>query len=298
MPSPVEVDLHLHTTHSDGTLTPRELVSLCSERGLKTIAISDHDSTEGIPEAMAAAEELGDFEIIPGIELGANADGQEVHILGYFVSHEDAGLQRRLHEHRDARVHRTRAMIEKLAEIGVRISWDRVRELSGDDGAIGRPHVAQAIVEAGYVEYPKDAFDRYLGRGRPAYIGGTKLTPEAVVRLLIERGAVPVMAHPTFALSESERMDLTKLKPTVHELCEAGLAGMEVYYKDYTPEQVRALADLADEMGLIPCGGTDYHASGNPGEPEPGSVGPPMETVRRLRSWQERSRALDERREA
>ena len=296
MPSPVEVDLHLHTTHSDGTLTPRDLVSLCSERGLKTIAITDHDSTEGIPEAMATAAEIGNLEIIPGVELGADADGREVHILGYFVSHEDPELQRKLHEHRDGRVHRARAMLDKLAEIGVRISWDRIQELSGG-GAIGRPHVAQAIVEAGYVQYPKDAFDRYLGRGQPAYIGRSKLTPEAAVRILIDSGAVPVMAHPTFTLSESERADLTRLKPTVHELRQAGLAGMEVHYKDYTPEQVQVLADIADEEGLIPCGGTDYHDSGNPGEPEPGSVGPPMETVYRLRALREQSRALIEHRD-
>jgi len=283
VPHLVEVDLHLHTTHSDGTLTPRELVNLCSDKGLKVIAITDHDSTEGIPEAMKAVDSVQNLEIIPGIELSTDLNGQEVHILGYFVNHYDPKLQGMLNELRDGRINRARAMVDKLSSIGVQISWNRVQELSGG-GAIGRPHIAQAIVEAKYAEYPKDAFDKYLGRGRPAYIGRSKLTPQSAIRLLIERGAFPVMAHPTFTLPESERPNLSKLQPTVNELYRVGLVGMEVYYKDYTAKQIQMLANISDEAGLIPFGGTDYHASGNPGEPEPGYIGPPMETVNRLKS--------------
>jgi hypothetical protein len=179
--------------------------------------------------------------------------------------------------------------VDKLSEIGVHISWDRVQELSGG-GAIGRPHIAQAIVEAKYVEYPKDAFNQYLGRGQPAYIGRSKLTPQSAIRLLIERGAFPVMAHPTFTLSETDRPNLSKIQPVVNELCRVGLVGMEVHYKDYTSKQIQALADISYEAGLIPFGGTDYHASGNPGEPEPGYIGPPMKTVHRLKALRDHAK--------
>ncbi|MDP7579197.1 MAG: PHP domain-containing protein [SAR202 cluster bacterium] len=288
-PYPIEVDLHLHTTHSDGTLTPKELVNLCSARGLKVIAITDHDSTEGLPEAMQAAARVQNLEIIPGIELSTDLNGQEVHILGYFINHCDPELQRILNELRDGRINRARIIVDKLSEIGVHISWDRVQELSGG-GAIGRPHIAQAIVEAKYVEYPKDAFNQYLGRGQPAYIGRSKLTPQSAIRLLIERGAFPVMAHPTFTLSETDRPNLSKIQPVVNELCRVGLVGMEVHYKDYTSKQIQALADISYEAGLIPFGGTDYHASGNPGEPEPGYIGPPMKTVHRLKALRDHAK--------
>ena len=179
-------------------------------------------------------------------------------------------------------------MVEKLNEMGLRVSWERVKELSGG-GAIGRPHIAQAMVEEGHVQYPRDAFDHYLGRNGAAYVERTKLTPADAVRTLAENGALPVMAHPTYSASKSDRRGVSGLKDTVQELKEAGLAGIEVYYGDYADEQVSALAELADEMGLVPCGGSDYHASGNPGEPEPGTVGPPMETVDALRALRTRA---------
>ncbi len=277
------VDLHLHTTYSDGRLKPAQLVRLCADRGLEVIAVSDHDSTEGLDEVFETASELPGLTVIPAIELSTDIPGAEVHMLGYFVDRHDPELQSALTRFRDGREHRAQRMVERLAELGLEVSWERVRELSGG-GAIGRPHIAQAMVEAGHVRYPKDAFDRYLGRNGPAYAERAKLTPREAIAMLLANGAVPVMAHPTYSASKSDRDEVTQLREILTELKEAGLAGMEVHYGDYTPDQVEYLAALARELDLIACGGSDYHASGNPGEPEPGSVGPPPEAVEALRA--------------
>ena len=279
----VEVDLHLHTTFSDGTLTPTELVDLCAERGLRVISISDHDSTEGMDEALEAASRHPGLTVIPGIELSTEAPGSEIHMLGYYVDCAEPSFQRLLSELREGRVDRGRRMVERLNEMGLRISWERVLELS-DGGAVGRPHMAQALVEAGYIRYPREAFERYIGRDGPAYVGRARLAPAEAVRLLLENGAVPVMAHPTYHKSEPGLTETEGLRKRLRELKEAGLVGMEVHYGTYTPEEVARLSMLAQELDLVECGGSDYHASGNPDEPEPGSVGPPMATVEALMS--------------
>ena len=277
-----EVDLHLHTTFSDGTLTPPELVRLCASNGLRVISVSDHDSTEGLSEAREAAREFPELELIPGVELSTDLPGAEVHLLGYFVDEKDAELQRTLSRFREGRVERGRSMVERLNEMGVSISWDRVREIAGE-ASIGRPHIAQALVEGGYVKYSKDAFDRYIGRNGAAYVERVRVTPVEAVGILTANGALPVMAHPTYYDDLSQEGDYGGLRNVLAELKEAGLVGMEVHYKDYSQEEVTRLAGIAEELGLIPCGGTDYHALGNPGEPEPGAAGPPMETVEALR---------------
>ena len=278
-----EVDLHLHTIFSDGRLTPTELVRLCGERGLNVVSISDHDSTEGIPEALEAARSFPHLTVIPGIELSTDVPGSEIHMLGYFVDYQDTRFQQILQRFRQDRQERGRKMVEKLNELGLKVSWERVKELSGG-GAIGRPHIAQAMVEAGYVRYPRDAFEKYLGRKGIAYVERSKLTPTQAIRILVDNGALPVMAHPTYSLSKSDRDEVASLKDTLPGLIKAGLVGMEVYYGDYSAKQVARLAGLAEELRLVPCGGSDYHASGNPNEPEPGMVGPPLETVEALRS--------------
>ncbi len=278
----IEVDLHLHTQASDGTLSPTQLVNLCAERGLKIIAISDHDSTEGLDEAYAAVQEHPGVEIIPAIELSTDVPGSEIHILGYFIDTSDSSFQQTLKRFREGRYERGRLMVEKLVELGYSITWERVQEIA-DDAAIGRPHIASAIVEAGYFKYSKDVFDSLIGRNGPAYVERAKLTPEDAVAMLRKNGAVPVMAHPTYSAVKSDRGDVQSLEETLAHLQAHGLEGVEVFYGDYTREQVAYLKDIADNLGLIPCGGSDYHGSGNPGEPEPGSVGPPMQTVALLR---------------
>lgn len=277
----IEVDLHLHTTASDGTLTPTQLVELCAGRGLKTIAISDHDSTEGLTEAFAATEKISDLRIIPAIELSTDVPGSEIHVLGYFIDTSDKEFQETLAQFREGRYDRGRAMVERLNSMGYTIDWSRVQQIAGD-ASIGRPHIASAMVEAGYFKYPNQVFDELIGREGPAYVERMKLTPEDAVIMLRQNGAVPVMAHPTYSQVKSSRGEVQQLDDTIRQLKKHGLVGVEVFYGDYTPDQVAYLKRIADELDLIPCGGSDYHCSGNPGEPEPGTVGPPMETVERL----------------
>ena len=232
----VLVDLHLHTNNSDGTLTPTEMVGLCAERGLEVIAISDHDSTEGVREALEAAARYPNLTVIPAIELSTDVPDAEIHLLGYFVDYEDPSLQSILRRFRDGRELRGQRMVEKLNDLGIAISWERVQEIARD-ASIGRPHIAQAMTEAGYVRYPKDAFDEYLGRDGRAYVEREKLTPVEAVRILIENSALPVIAHPTYSAAKSGRAGIADLRAKLAELKDAGLVGMEVYYGDYSPSR-------------------------------------------------------------
>jgi hypothetical protein len=259
-----KADFHNHSTASDGKLTPTQLVDLAASRGVKIFALTDHDSTEGIAEARAAAEKHEGFFLIPGVELSTDIEGDEVHMLGYFTFEmlENADLQAELAEFRAGRFERGRLMTEKLAEIGKPVSWERVLEIAGD-ASVGRPHVAQALVEAGHVATIPEAFDLYIGRNGPAYVEREKMTPRQAIETLQRYGAPAVFAHPTFTKSFDD---------VVPGLVEAGLAGMEVYYKDYDPETVQTLAAKAAKYGLLPLGGSDYHALNNPGEREPGDI--------------------------
>jgi hypothetical protein len=259
-----KADFHNHSTASDGKLTPTQLVDLAASRGVMIFALTDHDSTEGIAEARAAAEKHEGFFLIPGVELSTDIEGDEVHMLGYFTFEmlKNADLQAELAEFRAGRFERGRLMTEKLAEIGKPVSWERVLEIAGD-ASVGRPHVAQALVEAGHVATIPEAFDLYIGRNGPAYVEREKMTPRQAIETLQRYGAPAVFAHPTFTKSFDD---------VVPGLVEAGLAGMEVYYKDYDPETVQTLAAKAAKYGLLPLGGSDYHALNNPGEREPGDI--------------------------
>ena len=266
------VDLHLHTTASDGRLTPTELINLVAKKNLKTIAVTDHDSTEGLGEAFEAAKAFPQLTVIPGIELSTDIPGNEIHVLAYFIQHNDAQLQETLQEFRLGRLHRAMKMVEKLREVGVEIEWQRVQEIAGD-GAVGRPHIALAMVEKGYISQPQEAFPRYIGRNGPAYVERKKLMPQEAVSLIIRWGGVAVLAHPA---------EITNLDNTLEELKAAGLSGMEVFYAQYSEEKIQELMDVALQHGLLPCGGSDYHAFGTPGEHLPGTMGPPLEIVERL----------------
>lgn len=266
------VDLHLHTTCSDGRLTPAQLVELMAKRGLQVVAVTDHDSTEGLAQALEAGKRFPHLSIIPGVELSTDIPGTEIHVLGYFIRYSDEGFQQTLSEFRDGRVGRAQEMVSKLAALGVPVEWKRVLELA-DGGSVGRPHIAQAMVEKGYITYPQEAFVHYIGRNGPAYAERRKVTPTEAVSLIRKVGGLPVLAHPR---------EVDNVESLLPELKAAGLVGMEVYYGTYTPSQVETLAALAAREGLVPCGGSDYHALGTPGEAEPGTVGPPLEIAQRL----------------
>ena len=278
---PITIDLHLHTTASDGRLTPTELVQLAASSGLRTISVSDHDTTAGLAEAQRAADAIPGMRLIPGIELSCDVPGGEVHMLGYFMDIADAGFQSMLARFREGRLARGEGMVRKLAEFGMPIEWERVLEIAGD-ASVGRPHIADALVEAGYFQQRSDAFAEYLGRNGKAYVERTKLEPPDAVKLLSEVGGVSVFAHPWFERRGNEPEPEQSLIETVEQLKAAGLHGMEVHYAMYDSATVDWLADVARAYDLIPCGGSDYHHSGNPKEPRPGVNGPPPETVERL----------------
>ena len=266
------VDLHLHTLASDGRLTPTQLVDLIASKGVTVAAISDHDTTDGIAEAVRAAAGHPNLEIIPAIELSTDIPGDEIHMLGYFLQYEDEEFQAILRRFREGRLERGRMMVEKLAALGKPVDWERVKEIAGD-GSVGRPHIALAMVEAGYFKEPKEAFYEYLGRNGLAYAEREKMTPEEGVEMLARVGGTAVLAHPA---------NLEDLDTKVVQLKEAGLVGMEVHYAMYSEETIQRLVEVANRHGLIPCGGSDYHGLGNTGEQEPGLLGPPMESVERL----------------
>ena len=266
------VDLHLHTLASDGRLTPTELVRLAAAQGLKTIAVTDHDTTDGLEEAFESAKEFPGLRVIPGIELSADVPGDEVHVLGYFIDPGNQELQAELARFREGRVDRAKTMVEKLAQVGVHVDWERVQHFAGD-GAVGRPHIAMALVEAGYCKEPKDAFSEYLGRNGLAYVERAKLTPAEAVCIIRRAGGVAVLAHPAY---------MNDMEAGIANLAGIGLAGMEVYYAKYRDDTIRQLARLARQYDLIPCGGSDYHGMGNSDEGLPGDNGPPPESVERL----------------
>jgi 3',5'-nucleoside bisphosphate phosphatase len=274
-------DLHTHTTASDGVLTPPALVDLAVERKLSVLAITDHDTTEGIDAAVAHA--AGRIELWPGVEISSDTLGTEVHVLGYFVEHRRPDLVLTFDRMQESRLHRAERMVEKLRELGIRVSWDRVLEIA-QSGSVGRPHIAQALVEAGYVSSSRDAFDRYLGRNGPAYVERYRLTPEECIHLIRGAGGLAVLAHPIYITPSGDGGVAFDLRSYVRGLVGFGLEGIEAYYNDYTPRQSRQMLDLAAEFGLIPTGGTDFHGGGV-GGPLPGEVAVPWASIEAMMAW-------------
>ncbi len=267
----MNIDLHTHSTASDGLYTPAELVKQAREAGLSLIALTDHDTTNGLEEAQAAGQ-AHHLEIIPGIEINTDHAGTEVHMLGYFLDYQQPAFQQTLQTLRDRRVARAQRMVTRLQELGLQITWERVRELAA--GTVGRPHLAAALVEQGYAASVADAFNRYLSRGRPGYVPRYKLTPLDAVQLIQSVHGLPVLAHPA---------ELPDLDSLLTSLTQAGLAGLEVYYGEYPPEIVERLHALAEKYQLLSTGGSDYHGPGI--HPTPlGKRQVPAEIVEQLRS--------------
>ncbi|MHB8376739.1 MAG: PHP domain-containing protein [Dehalococcoidia bacterium] len=265
-------DFHTHSTASDGVLSSAELVDLAASQGVRYHALTDHDSTEGIAEARAAAARHAGYTLIPGVEMGTDIEGAEVHMLGLCLSPDDEELQVLLRRLRAGRVGRGFGIVEKLRGMGIMITWERVQEIAGE-ASVGRPHIAQALVEGGYVPKVADAFDRWIGRNGPAYVERDKMTPAESVRCIVERGGMACLAHPA---------DLHDLDALLAELTAAGMAAMEVFYKDYAPETVERLRQTAERHGLLPLGGSDYHGIFGNDEPLPGNIPLPDSAIERF----------------
>lgn len=263
------IDLHIHTSDSDGRFTAEEIVKMAGEAGVKLMAICDHDTTNGIATAIQAAKKYPGLREIPGVEISTDVPSGEVHVLGYFIDYEGGELSTVLKEMRTARIDRAHRMIEKLAGLGVHIDWPRVKEIAGT-GTVGRPHIAQAMLEKGYISSVKDAFIQYIGRGGPAYVEWEKMTPAKAVSLIIRSHGLPVLAHPLTA---------TDPEALVGELIPEGLVGVEAYYNNNSREQIEWAVNLARRHHLIATGGSDFHgidvSSETPvgGAPVPDAVG-------------------------
>jgi predicted metal-dependent phosphoesterase TrpH len=249
------IDLHVHSVFSDGTFTPREAVTLAKERGLSTMALTDHDTVNGLDEAFSAGGELG-VGIVPGIEFSTVYEGNGVHVLCYFMDAENPELAAELRRLQDDRYRRGEKMVEQLQELGYPITFERVREIA-QGGNIVRPHVAQALVEAGVVATTKDAFtEEFIGSNGRAYVEKHALHPLEALRLIHSAGGACVLAHPgTFR-------ETKPVPPTlIEELAAAGLDGLEVSHPEHTPEVEAEYLRAAHRLGLIWTGSSDCHGT-------------------------------------
>ena len=266
------IDLHIHSSVSDGKFSPEDIVRRSAELGLTVIALCDHDSVDGIVPALEAARGLPQIRVIPGVELSTYAPGSEVHVLGYFIDYTDPELKTTLVGLRHSRRERAKRMIAKLKGSDVHIDWGRVQEIAGS-GSIGRPHIAQAMLEKGYITSFKEAFTKYIGFKGPAYVERQKITPAEAVALLAKTGGLPVLAHP-LTVNNPEAM--------IAELKTAGLVGLEVNYNGYTEGERDSLAQLAKKYDLIATGGSDYHGLDDSAETMIGGTYVPQESAEQL----------------
>ncbi len=245
-------DLHTHSSFSDGTESPAHNVKLALERGLDGLGITDHDTTDGLAEALAAAEGTG-LEIVPGIEFSAEFEGASLHVLSYWVDPQNGALREELKRLTDTRFRRGEMMIEKLQELGYEISFERVREIAGDD-LIARPHVAQAMVEAGIVSEEKEAFDRFISDGGIAYVPKHALDPLEALALIKQAGGVCVLAHPGMWKGNGSVPE-----ELIGSMAAGGMAGLEVDHPDHDETQRAYYGALAERLGLVRTGASDCH---------------------------------------
>jgi predicted metal-dependent phosphoesterase TrpH len=266
------VDLHIHSTASDGQLAPAEIVREAAERGLTYISLTDHDTVDGVAPAQAAAQAFPQLKVIPGVEISTDIPQGEVHVLGYFIDYTDPEFKSTLDRFRNSRLRRAQGMVAKLDNLGVHIDWERVQEIAGAS-SIGRPHIAQAMLEKGYISSIKQAFTEYLSRDGPAYVEREKMTPAEAVELIVRARGLAVLAHP---LTAGDPEALTT------ELKAAGLVGIEAHYDGYSAEEINRLVRLARRHNLIATGGSDYHGLDPANETAIGGANVPIESAEQL----------------
>ncbi|HOX45316.1 MAG TPA: PHP domain-containing protein [Myxococcota bacterium] len=260
------IDLHAHTTASDGSLRPAELVQLAARLGLRAVALTDHDGLDGLAEGLAEGRRLG-LEVVPGIELSTRRDGLgSLHLLGLWLEPTDAGLRAWLAGQQATRVERNQRLLARLAELGMPLDPQQVARQAGGP-VIGRPHVAQALVAGGHAATVADAFARWLSRGRPAYVERVRPSPEEAIEVLHRAGGLTILAHPGLAWRGERARQLGELAA----LARAGLDGIELRHPELAPDWAADLAAEAARLGLLPSGGSDFHGAAKPeirlGEP-------------------------------
>ncbi len=276
----VALDLHTHTTYSDGTTTPAENAVLASEAGLSGFSLTDHDTLDGWAEAEAACDQHG-LRFVPGVELSTEDDSQSVHILGYWVDPADEALRAECQRLREERFRRAERIMALLDGLGVTVDRDAVTRIAGK-APVGRPHIAQAMVQAGYVESIDDAFDRYLADGGPAWVVKHAIAPEDGVRLIRDAGGAAVLAHPGLRLGEADEPSL------IDRLCVAGLAGVEADHAGHDPVAVAFWRRVAVERALLVTGSSDFHGARK--EAKMGAATTPVVVVEAL--WERANAAI------
>lgn len=267
----MRIDLHTHTTASDGLLSADALIALAGDVGVGVLAVADHDSTDSVDAAITAGARAG-LEVIPAVEINTDVDAGEVHVLGYFIDHHQSWFQEFLQRLRDGRVNRAIRMVEKLNALGIRIEMKQVQELA--QGAIGRPHVAMALVRAGAVKTTEEAFARFIGRNGPAYVERMKVTPAEAIQIILRSGGIPALAHPGWGVRDE----------MIPVLVNDGLEGLEAYYPDHTPATTARYLQMARDHQLLVTGGTDFHGGDLATRVPPGGQYVPEEVVERLKA--------------
>lgn len=250
------IDLHTHTTASDGSMTPMELVRHAFEKGLGAVAVTDHDTVNGVEQALDEGNKLG-IEVIPGVEISVDFN-PEMHLLGYFFKGNYNSINKTLEQLREKREQRNPRIVSKLNEMGFDINMSEVNRLAAG-GIVGRPHIARVLLDKGYVESIEEAFDKYLSSGKPAYFKKDKLTPEEGIGAIARAGGVPVLAHPIYLYRSAEQLDIL-----LEQFVGTGLKGIEAYYSENTAEQTAELLQLAQKHKLLATGGSDFHGSFKP----------------------------------
>ena len=251
------VDLHVHSTSSDGTMTPSELVDYAIEKGLSAFALTDHDTIDGLSEAISYAQGKP-IEVVPGIEFSTEYESRDIHILGLYLNTEKKEFRQALQAFQDSRTTRNHKLCEKLREIGMDITYEALLARF-PDSTVTRAHYARYLLEHGYVKSLSEAFDRYLGDHTPYYIPREKVTPQQAVRLILSAGGIPILAHPTLY-----HMSSSRLEQLVEKLKEAGLMGIEAIYSTYTAGEQRQILQLAQKYQLLISGGSDFHGANKP----------------------------------
>ncbi|MBY8995906.1 MAG: PHP domain-containing protein [Candidatus Heimdallarchaeota archaeon] len=269
------IDLHLHTTASDGTFSPTQVVKVAIELKLKAIAITDHDTVGGIIEAREAAENEP-IDVIPGIEFSTEIHSESFHIVGLFVDYQNKDLLKLTHEIQNAREIRAKKIIEKVNSLnaGPKITFQEVLELS--EGLIGRPHIGEVMIRNGYAKTMTEVFENFLKRGGPCYVPRFKLSPKEAIEFLLGINAIPILAHPGYVSSEID------LDSFLGELKQYGLMGLEVYYPSHSEEQIKHFRELAKKYDLLESGGTDCHGKLNEG-PFIGSLNIPYTILEKIK---------------
>lgn len=275
------VDLHVHSNKSDGSFTPSELVDYAVEKGLRAFALTDHDTTEGLDEAIAAAKGK-EIEVIPGIEFSTEYEGKDIHIVGLYIDYKSEVFSRQIQAFVDSRTLRNRKMCANLQGAGIDISYEKLLA-AFPDAVITRAHYAKYLLDHGAVNSMPEAFDKYLGDHTRYFVPREKVTPMQAVKLILDAGGIPVLAHPTLYHMSDKRLGLL-----LYRLKGAGLAAMECIYSTYTPSEERQMKKLADKYGLLPSGGSDFHGTTKPKLDLAvgyGNLAVPEEILTNLKKW-------------